>query len=200
VLALAFFAWRACREAGTVGAALEGLLSSTPFGVLSAFAFYGVCLFSALRCGAEKKPLVPALCLFGGALAPPLLIPLSKYFPARAGAAPVLFALLGAMELFEPDTPRRRRLAAGAVLLFLLCLLLGTADILQLHTAAAERERVITETLADGGDTVYLTPYVCRTKFAAKYGLADLDPPESAWPRDTIGLYHGIPHLVVVIP
>lgn len=190
--------WRAFSSAASPLAGLAAWLSSTALGVLSALALLAFSLLSALLRGTERRRLLSAALLGLGGLCSLLLFPLSNYFPARASASLVLFAILASLSLLEPPArpAPRRVLAALFALLFLLSFTLGTADIVRLHGQAVERERIIREELAAGSDTVALRPYTCSTKYAALYGLPDLEPPEAEWPRDRIGIYYGIAHLI----
>lgn len=201
---LAVLALRAFRSAGAFLPAVQDLLSSSALGLITALSSFTVLFLAAVLRRADRARLISSALLFLGGISSLVLSFFAGYFPARACAAPVMFSILAGLPLIPPAFHGRQKLsrtaAATVAAVFLLCFLLGSADILQLHGAAEAREQTIRETLARGEDTVYLTPYTCRTKYAAKYGLEDLDPPEQSWPRDTIGMYYDIPHLVVISP
>ena len=190
----------ALREEAAALAALQAWLSSSALGLLSALALWALSLLSALLRGAEKRRVLSAALLGFGGLSCFALLPMASYIPARATASAVLFLLLAALSLIE--LPRRallrRVVTVGAALLLALSLLLGLTDIVALHRQGVAREREIREQLATGTDTVYIHAYGCATKYAALYGLADLEPVSAEWPRYSIGCYYGIEHAIAL--
>ncbi len=196
--AAGYTALQALRDSATLLAALEALLSSSLLGLLSALALAAFALLTALQNGTERKRLLAAALLFVSGLSCFALYPLAAYFPARASASAVQFSVLAALTLLEAPRKKaaRRALALCLSVLLLISLALGLADIVDLHQQRVEREAHIREELATETDTVALRSFGCKTKYAALYGLPDLDPPGSEWPRDPIGMYYGIAHVI----
>ena len=174
------------------GEGLYGLISATAVCLPAAYLCFTLPFALALLGKTEgERLLFPALLFFSG-LGSVALFLVASYFPPRGSAVSVLFALLGGAMCFDLlHLPRLKKAAAAAVaLVFVLCLALGTADILAVHRSELQRQELIR--LARESDGVLIAPpHPVRSKYSAQYGLADLNP-EGDWPNDVMARYYGL--------
>ena len=177
------------------GEGLFGLISAAALGLPAAYLCFTLPFTLALLGRTEGERLAfPALLFFSG-LGSVALFLVASYFPPRGSAVSVLFAILGGAMAFDSlQLPRWKRAATAAVVLtFVLCLALGTADILAVHESERQRQELIRMGReADG--TVIAPPHPVRSKYSAQYGLADLNP-EGSWPDDIMARYYGLEQL-----
>lgn len=178
------------------GEGIYGLISAAAVSLPAAYLCFTLPFALALLSRTEGKRLVlPALLFFSG-LGSVALFALASYFPPRGSAVSVLFAVLGGVMAFDSlPLPRLKRAAAAAVVpAFVVCLALGTADILAVHGSELQRQELIR--LAREGDGVLIAqPHPVRSKYSAQYGLADLNP-EGDWPNDVMARYYELERIL----
>ena len=201
-MVLCVLTWRTVRGAATPLEGLQSLVSLSPLGLFSSAALFGVLFSAAFSRGTERKGLRLSLILFVGGMTPMALYFLLPRFPARAMCSTVLLAIAASLLLLRPVLSGRiklRRLALSlAAAVFLLCFSVGTADLVCLNQSRLLREREIASAKAAGEDTLRLSPIFSSTKYSARYGLSDLDPPDAEWPRDRIKDFYGFQDLIVL--
>ncbi len=161
------------------------------------YAIYAVELVLCLLAGADRRKL-----LLSGVLALSGLVSLACFvfavaFSDRHFCFTVLFTVLACLLLLSALLDRGRRtfpaLLTGLLTVsFLFQFFLGALDITVIFGKSLERERAIREALATGEKTAALEIYVPATKYAAPYGLQDLNPDPDQWPNDSLALYYGL--------
>ena len=188
---------------------LDALVSSSLVGILLTGMLFLYALWRALRQGLSREQMALPLILTAGGMSAMIPFLAASYKPARGFCAPVVFTLLGSVLLLcltegsaAPEdknrTKRMKLLPAALTVCYLISFTVGFADLLRVYKASEERNRAIEEALA--GDGILITsPYPCRTKYSAQYGLQDLEP-DSAWPTDKMKAFYGLREIVVEMP
>ena len=180
-----------------------GMISSAPAGFfLTLMVFCSALAISLMKRG-DKERILLALFFAVGGISGCALFLFGEYFPTRGFCAPVTMMILAAVCLTEPHWNRAgRNLRAATIGLvtacFVVCFLIGGADIHRVYQASVEREAAFAEAAA-GDKRVVLTPYPCKTKYSAQYGNQDLIP-DADWPNGVMADYYDVIRIIVIEP
>jgi len=178
---------------------IAGAISSPRFGFFAAVAFFFLALGHAIQKKTDRKTIVLALIFFFSGLCALVLFVAAMYVPARAFCSPVIFTAIAACLLYyktEKTSSKEAVMGITLLLCFLLFASVGLSDIWNVHLAAKEREKAITNALETDG-VLIARPYPCRTKYSAQYGLSDLSKGEY-WPNDYVKWFYGLKEIIVV--
>ena len=171
------------------------LISSTQIGFLMLLTCFLYVLGNAISQRVLKEKIVEAVILSVGGISAIALFAVAMYIPARGFCAPVVFMGIATVRLWIAMKHKNTIIRTALVGVFLICFVLGFADILQVSQAASKRERAIEQALQTNG-ILMATPYPVKTKYSAQYGLVDLENGAS-WPNDVIQKYYGLRDIVV---
>ena len=172
------------------------LVSSTQTGFLMLLTCFLYVLGRAISQGVRKETIAEAVILSIGGLSALALFALAMYIPARGFCAPVVFMGIATERLgIAMHWKNKNAVRTVLVGVFIICFVLGFADILHVSQAAKKRERAIEQALQTDGILV-ITQYPVKTKYSAQYGLSDLENGES-WPNDVVQQYYGLKGIIV---
>ena len=172
---------------------------SSPFvGLLMLLSVFAWLLQKSLGQREQTERIILSLIFVFGGLCALILFAAAAYVPARACCAPVLFMCISCALLMSGLQKPQKALLSVAAGIFILYFATGFKDIMSVHHAALEREREI-ESARETDRVLVTSPYPCRTKYSAQYGLQDVEP-GAAWPNDMIVLYYGMDRLIVKEP
>ncbi len=177
---------------------ITAAVSAPLVGLMLMMSIFAWLLQSVLRQGEQKEVIVLSLIFTFGGLCALVLFVAAAYVPARAVCAPVFFICISCALLMSLLQTPPKLLLTAATGIFLLFFVTGAADILTVHQAALERDKEI-EKARQTDKVLAVSPYPCRTKYSAQYGLQDVEP-GVAWPNDMIALYYGMDQLIVIQP
>ena len=152
-----------------------------------------------LRC--ERRTILAALILFCGGLVSVGVFVLAVYFPQRSLCQATVFMTLSCLMLLGELSNGNFRVAVpvlAAVLgtVFVFSFVLGLGDIAVMHAEAGQREEALLSGAASGVREVSVRRYSANTKYAACYGLSDVQMNSDHWINEDLAAYYGIERVI----
>lgn len=176
---------------------LRNIVSSTAWSLLSISLVYALLLLSSIFFQIDRKVLFFSVLLFLAGAGSIAVFLFAKYIPARGFMHYVAFLAIASVlmlgELKSHISPIFAKPFSCAICAYsCLCLILGSADVVEIHSVSQSRLNTIEQSKANGIYEVAVPAFESKTKYSAPYQLEDVKDDWEKWPNPVMARYHGV--------